>query len=108
MSSASLDDFRKLELKTAKVLDVQEISGADKLWRLRVDMGSETKEIVAGIKLHYTRDDLLGRNIVVVNNLAPATIRGIESQGMLLAAKADSKLSILTLDRELPPGTPVS
>ena len=107
MSEVSLEEFKKLELRVAKVLDVQEIPGADKLWRLTIDVGSEKKEIVAGVKVMYPKESLMGRSIVVVNNLGPATIRGVESRGMLLAAKDGSTLSLLTLDKEIPAGSVV-
>ena len=102
-----LADFKQIELKVAKVLDVTEIPGADKLWKLLIDVGTEKKEIVAGIKTAYPREALLGKSIVVVNNLAPAVIRGVESRGMLLAARDGTVLSVLTVDRELPAGSPV-
>ena len=104
MSQASLEDFKKLELRVAKILDVQEVPGADKLWKLSIDVGAEKKEIVAGIKRVYTQEALKGKSIIVVNNLAPAVIRGIESHGMLLAAKDGQELTLLTLDMELPAG----
>ena len=107
MTPLALEEFKKIELRTAKVLDAQEIPGADRLWKLLIDVGSEKKEIVAGIKAHYSREALIGRAIIIVNNLAPSIIRGVESKGMLLAAKSESQLTLLTLDRELPPGSPV-
>ena len=107
MTPLALEEFKKTELRVAKVLDVQEIPGADKLWKLLIDVGSEKKEIVAGIKLHYSRESLLGKSLVVVNNLVPSVIRGVESKGMLLAAKSDAQMSILTLDKDLPPGSPI-
>jgi len=108
VSELSFEDFKKLELRVAKILDVQEITGADKLWRLVIEVGPEKKEIVAGIRLFYSKEELTGRNIIVVNNLAPATIRGVESRGMLLAAKDNGRLSLLTLDKELPSGSSIS
>lgn len=107
MSEVPLEEFKKLELRVAKILDVQEIPGADKLWRLTIDVGSEKKEIVAGVKLMYPKEALMGRSIVVVNNLSPVTIRGVESRGMLLAAKDGSLLSLLTLDKDIPAGSVV-
>lgn len=104
-SGLTLDDFKKVELRTAKVLEVSEISGADRLWRLLIDVGTEKKEIVAGVKKFYSREDLLGRTIVVVNNLAPTVIRGVESRGMLLAAKDTDRLTLLTAPGDLPPGS---
>ena len=107
MTVLGLEEFKKNELRAAKVLEVHEIPGADRLWKLVIDVGAEKKEIVAGIKQHYTREALLGKTLIVVNNLAPSVIRGVESKGMLLAAKSDTRLSLLTLDKELPAGSPV-
>jgi methionyl-tRNA synthetase len=104
-SDLSFEDFKKIELRTAKILDVQEIPGADKLWKLQIDVGSEKKDIVAGIKKSYTREALMGRSIVVVHNLAPSVIRGVESKGMLLAAKDGIELALLGIDKDLPPGS---
>ena len=100
----TLDDFKKVELRTAKVLDAEEIPGADRIWKLSIDVGAEKKQIVAGVKAFYTREALIGRSIIVLNNLAPSVIRGVESQGMLLAAKDGTTLSILTVDKDVPPG----
>ena len=105
MTSLTLDDFKKTELRTAKILDVQEISGADRLWRIEIDLGTEKKSVVAGIKKFYSKDELLGKSVVVVANLSPSVIRGVESQGMLLAAKDNDKLTLLTVDKEIPAGS---
>jgi methionyl-tRNA synthetase len=107
MIPVALEEFKKVDLRVAKVLDVLEIPGADRIWKLVLDLGSEKKEIVAGIKSFYSRESLLGKSIVVVNNLVPSVIRGVESQGMLLAAKSDGQLCILTLDKDVPPGSPI-
>lgn len=107
MSEVSLEDFKKIDLRVAKILDVQEIPGADRLWKLFIEVGGQTKEIVAGIKTAYARETLIGRSVVVVNNLAPSVIRGVQSNGMLLAAKDASGLSLLTPDREAAAGSPV-
>ena len=103
----TFEEFKKVELRVARILEVEEIPGADRIWKLTIDVGVEKKQIVAGIKAHYTREALLGRSIVVVNNLASSVIRGVESQGMLLAGKSESTLSLLAPDKELPPGSPV-
>ncbi|MCK4248411.1 MAG: methionine--tRNA ligase subunit beta [Candidatus Omnitrophica bacterium] len=104
----SFKDFEKLNLRTAKILEVTEHPDADKLYVLKIDLGTETRQIVAGIKLHYQAEELIGRQIVVVENLAPATIRGVESQGMLLAAKDDELLTIISPEKEIKPGSPVN
>ncbi len=103
----TIADFKRAELKVARILDVQEIPGADRIWRLVVDAGAGPKEIVAGIKKHYTREALVGRSVIIVDNLDPAVIRGVESRGMLLAAKDGEIFSLLGTDKELPPGSPV-
>lgn len=104
MSELSIDDFKKIELRTAQILEVHEIEGADRLWRLILNTGSETKQIVAGIKAHYPKESLVGKTIIVVNNLAPAKIRGIDSNGMLLAAKDAENFTLLTVDKNIPAG----
>ncbi len=104
----SFDEFKKLELKVAKIISAVKVEGADKLLHLEVDLGTETREIVAGIAQAYSPESLVGRSIVLVANLAPAKIRGLVSHGMLLAATDGKDISLVTLDREAPPGTPVS
>lgn len=93
------DDFAKVELRVAKVLEARPHPNADKLMLLQVDVGDESpKQIVAGIRQHYTPEQLVGKSIVVVNNLAPAMLRGESSNGMLLAASSESKVILLTVD----------
>ncbi|TDI41033.1 MAG: methionine--tRNA ligase subunit beta [Acidobacteria bacterium] len=103
----NIDDFFKVELKVAKVLEASEIEGADRLLRLRVDLGSETRQLVAGIKKSYTPQELVGKHIIVVANLKPATVRGVESQGMLLAASTEDGPVLATFDKDVAPGTKV-
>lgn len=94
----SYDDFAKVELRVAKVLEARPHPNADKLMLLQVDVGDEQKQIVAGIRLHYTPEQLVGKSIVIVNNLAPAMLRGETSNGMLLAATSGEKVILLTPD----------
>src|SRR3954470_13688203 len=94
----SYEDFAKLELRVAKVLEARPHPNADKLMLLQVDVGDAQKQIVAGIRQHYTPEQLVGKTIVVVNNLAPALIRGETSNGMLLAASSGDKVILLTPD----------
>ena len=103
----SIDDFFKTKLKTAKVIEAEKVEGADKLLKLQIDLGSEKRQIVAGIAQFYSPEEITGKTIVVVSNLKPATIRGIESNGMLLAAKHKKKLQVITLEEDMPPGRPV-
>lgn len=104
-----IEDFKKVELKIGKVLEAAPHPNADRLLVLKVDLGNaETRQIVAGIKASYAPEQLVGKTVVVVANLAPAVLRGVESQGMLLAASQPGAISVLTLDRDLPPGSTVS
>jgi len=100
-------DFAKLELRVATVLEARPHPNADKLLLLQIDVGDAKKQIVAGIRGHYEPDELVGRQIVVVNNLEEAMLRGEESQGMLLAATADDAIVLLRPDRECPAGAPI-
>ena len=103
------DDFAKVELRVAKVLEARPHPNADKLLLLQVDLGEESpRQIVAGIKAHYAPEALVGRSIVVVANLAPAILRGESSNGMLLAASSGEKVILLTVDDpECVPGAKV-
>jgi methionyl-tRNA synthetase len=103
----SIDDFSKLDIKIAKVLSAERVERSEKLLKLIVDIG-EKRQIVAGIGKSYDPDDLVGRKIVIITNLKPAKIMGIESFGMLLAATdEDGKVSVLTTDREIKKGAKV-
>lgn len=103
-----LDDFRKIELRVAEVVAAEAVPKSKKLLKLTVSLGSETRTVLAGIAQHYAAADLVGRKVVVVANLAPATLMGLESRGMVLAGSTDGALALLTLDRDLPPGARVS
>ena len=94
----SFQDFSKVQLKTAKVLKAEKVEGADRLLKIQIKVGDEERQIVAGIAEHYSPEDLVGKLIVVVMNLEPATIRGVESNGMLLAGTADNKVVLVTMD----------
>ena len=102
------DDFAKLELRVAKVVEARPHPNADKLMLLQVDVGDQQKQIVAGIRQHYTPEQLVGMLIVIVNNLAPVILRGETSNGMLLAATSGEKIIVLTPDDpECVPGAKV-
>ena len=103
----SFDDFKKLEIITAKVEDVREHPDAERLLILAIDTGSAKKEIVAGIKNYYSKESLVGKNIVIINNLEPAVIRGVLSSAMLLAAQTEDGISILVPDKPVKPGSKV-
>ena len=100
----SFDDFMNVELRTAKVLEVEPHPKADRLWLLKIDGGDEQRQIVAGVRSHYTAAELLGATIVVVWNLQPATIRGVESKGMLLAVQDGEVVRLLGPDGKVAAG----
>jgi methionyl-tRNA synthetase len=98
---ATYEDFKKIEFKVGKIKEVVDHPNADKLYVVTVDLGDRTKQVVAGIKNFYKKEDLVGKLVVVVDNLDPAMLRGVESNGMILAASDDTGLSIVTLDKEI-------
>ncbi|MDP7558308.1 MAG: methionine--tRNA ligase subunit beta [Candidatus Marinimicrobia bacterium] len=105
----SIDDFAKVELKTAEVLEVEKVEGADKLLKVQIKIGEENRQIVAGIAEHYSPEELVGKKIVVVANLKPAVIRGVESNGMLLAVSTNDSVVLVTPeDTDVPSGLKVS
>ena len=115
--TTTFDDFKKVELRVAEIKSVEDIEGADKIYKLTVDLGCSdainrvATTIVAGIKQHYpNKEELIGKKVAVVANLEPRKLRGIESQGMLLAASNSDKSSVvlLTLDRDIPNGSVIS
>jgi len=103
----SIDKFFEVQLRVARVLTAERVPNADKLLMLKVDLGTEQRQLVAGIALSYEPETLVGKRIVVVANLKPARIRGVDSQGMLLAADLDGRPILATFDEDVPPGTPV-
>jgi methionyl-tRNA synthetase len=104
----SIEEFGRLDLRVAKVLEAEAIPGATRLLKLIVDLGSEKRQLVAGIAEAYQPESLVGRTIIVVANLKPARLRGVESDGMLLAATPPGGKPILAMfDESVPPGTPV-
>ena len=106
------EDFAKLDLRVAKVIEAENHPNADKLICLKIDLGNEQRQIIAGLRGHYEPAELIGKDIIVVANLAPRTMRGLDSHGMLLAASAQTEtglfLTILTPEKPTPPGSPVS
>ena len=103
----TIDDFKKLNIIIAQVKDAREHPQADKLYLLTVDTGHKEKQLVAGIRSSYAKEDLIGRKIVVIDNIEPAVIRGEESQGMLLAAQDENGIHILVPDKDAKIGSPV-
>ena len=102
-----ISDFGKVDLRVAKVIEAERVEGANKLLKLQIDLGSERRQIIAGVAEYYSPEKITGMNIVVVANLKPAKIRGIESNGMLLAAKVDGALTLITPSGDIPAGAKV-
>jgi methionyl-tRNA synthetase len=102
-----IKEFARVDLRTAKVLEAEKVEGADKLLKLQIELGSEKRQIISGIALHYKPEDLVGKTVLVVANLKPAKIRGVESYGMLLAAKEGDKLVLATVNTEIGSGAKV-
>lgn len=107
MERISYDDFKKVNLKVATVLEAETIEKSKNLIKLQIDLGEEKRQILAGIKQYYKPEDLVGRQIIVVVNLAPATLMGEKSDGMLLAADINGEPILLAIDKEVPPGTEI-
>jgi len=104
----TIDEFRRLELKIGTIKKAEPHPNADRLIVLQVDLGSEQRQIIAGIRGHYTPEELLEKQIVVVANLETAKLRGLESQGMVLAASDNDRIVILTPEKGVAPGAKVS
>lgn len=104
----SFEEFKKLSIKIAKIKEIKEHPNADKLYIVKIDLGNnDEREVVAGIKKAYTIEELKDKLVVVVDNLAPVTIRGVESNGMILAATDGEKIAVISPDKEVSPGTVV-
>ncbi|KAB7664936.1 methionine--tRNA ligase [Bacillus sp. B1-b2] len=103
----SIDDFMKIDLRVAKVLQVEPIKKADKLLKLQLDLGYEQRQVVSGIAKYYSPEELVGRRVICVTNLKPVKLRGELSQGMILAGSQDGVLSLATVDESLPLGAKV-
>ena len=101
----SYEDFQKLDLRIAKVMGAEEIKGTDRLLKITLEIGEEKRTIVAGIKEHYNAEEIIGKKIVVVYNLQPVKLRGIESNGMLLAASDNKHVVLLTVDKDISDGS---
>ncbi len=103
----TLEEFKKAQLIIAQIKEVKDHPNADRLYVIKIDTGTEEKQLVAGIRKFYTKEELVGKKVVVINNLEPAVIRGEESRGMILAASDENGLSILCLDKDIKVGTSI-
>lgn len=110
--TVSFDDFAKLDLRVGKITEIADHPNADKLLVLTVDLGDQQRTLVAGLKPYCSQEELLGKEIIVVVNLEPRKVRGVESQGMLLAASHEQdgqqEVTVLTPNGEVPPGASIS
>ena len=104
----SFEEFKKLDLRLARVVAVEKHPDADKLYLGKIDVGDSEKQVVAGIREHYSPEELVGKKVVVINNLEPATIRGQESNGMILAAGDGNAIAVLTSDKDVDAGTRIT
>ena len=105
---ATLADFQQVDLRVATILSAENHPNADRLLVLKVDLGGAERQIVAGIRASYDPATLVGKQIVVVANLEPANLRGVESQGMLLATRDGDRIVVVTTDGPVTPGSKVS
>ena len=103
-----IEDFEKMDIKVGEIISAEEVAGADRLYKLEVDIGKKQITLVAGIKKHYEKQNLAGKRIIVLTNLQPTMIRGITSEGMLLAAVDGDDLSLLTVDSSIKIGSDVA
>jgi methionine--tRNA ligase beta chain len=101
----SYEDFQKLDLRVAKVLEAQRVEESRKLLQLQVDIGGEKRQVIAGVGSVYEPEDLVSREIIVIINLEPKMLMGLESQGMLLATDSESGPVLLQPDKEVEPGS---
>lgn len=106
----SLDEFKRVELRVGEIVSAESIRGSERLLRVTVDLGDERRSVVAGLARSYAPDELRGLRVVVVTNLAPARIRGVESQGMLLGVGCEEEkaIALLTVNRSVPNGALVA
>lgn len=103
----TIEDFAKLDLRVATIKAAEPHPKADRLLVLQIDLGTEERQLVAGIRAHYTPEELIGKQIVVVANLQPAVLRGVESQGMLLAAADGGRVVVLSPEKPVAAGSQV-
>ncbi|MFH1415117.1 MAG: methionine--tRNA ligase [Elusimicrobiota bacterium] len=105
MDNISINDFVKLDIRTCEIVNAERVEGTEKLLKLEVDAGTEKRTLVAGIALSYTPEEIKGKQIPVLMNLEPRTIRGIESRGMMLAVDVDGKPVLLYPEKAVPSGS---
>ena len=105
MEEIDIDEFKRLNIRVGKIISAERIKGSTKLLLLKVNIGNEVRQLVAGLALYYKPDELVGREIIVLTNLKPKKIYGHISQGMLLAADVNGKPVLIIPEKEVPPGS---
>ena len=108
MDYISIDDFKRLDIRVGEILSATRVPGTEKLIELEVNIGSEVRHLITGIYPLYRPVDLVGRRIIVLANLQPRRVKGVESQGMLLAAEWDGEIGLLTVDKDTPSGARIT
>ena len=110
MTNITFDDFHKMDIRVGEIKSAEEVPGADKLYKLIVDIGGEERILVAGIKPYYAADSLPGKKVLILVNLEPKVIRGVESFGMVLCAHNEdrSQLTLTAVEKDIPTGAKVS
>ncbi|MDO8495237.1 MAG: methionine--tRNA ligase subunit beta [bacterium] len=107
MDLINYDEFKKVELRVAKILEAEKVEGSEKLLKIKLSLGTEERQIVSGIAKTYDLASLIGREIIIVANLEPRSLMGLESQGMLLAADSPDGPVLLQPDKEVEPGSTI-
>ncbi len=108
MELIGIEDFLKLDIRLAKVLSAERVEGSEKLLKLRVSLGEEERTLMAGIAKHYSPEELVGKKVLMLANLKPRKIFGVESQGMVLALSDGKNLSVIVPDRDIKEGAKAS
>ena len=108
MSQISIDEFHKLDIRVAEVLEAKRVPNTDKLIEVKVDLGGEVRTIITGLVPQYRPEDLVGKRIIVLANLEPRRVRGVDSHGMLLAAEWEGQIGLLTVDKNAPKGAKIT
>ncbi len=104
----SIDDFKKMDIRVGEIMSATRVPGTDKLIELEVDVGDDVRHLITGIYPLYRPSDLVGRRIIVLANLQPRTVKGVESKGMLLAAEWGGEIGLLTVDKDAPSGARIT
>lgn len=108
MEMINFEDFVKIDLRVGKIIEVEKVEGSSKIVKTTVDLGEENRQILAGIGKFYTPEELINKIVIVVVNLSPKKIMGMDSEGMILAVKDDNNLSLLGVDKEIKIGSKIS